>query len=215
MCFASPHPLSATPIGAGSSRPRRPHAATRASSIPRAHGSLSRHGAPGPTGAGRRRATSTGPTPRPPPPPPPPPPPHHPPPPPPPPPPPSPPPHPQHEPSKARHHPLVLAAPPPADPPHLRTIRVEHRVIPDPGPLPAALGGRTRVGHRAPDRLQHLLAQASQPLEPGAFGQRAAEPGRPVRVPATPATECRGGPTATERGKPPPDHRAQALVVAA
>src|SRR5712691_4728015 len=115
----------------------------------------------------------------------------------------------------AGHHPLVLAAPPPADPPHLRTIRVEHRVIPDPGPLPAALGGRTRVGHRAPDRLQHLLAQASQPLEPGAFGQRAAEPGRPVRVPATPATECRGGPTATERGKPPPDHRAQALVVAA
>src|SRR5712691_9630366 len=193
MRFASPHPLSATPIGAGSSRPRRPHAATRASSIPRAHGSLSRHGAPGPTGAGRRRATSTGPTPRP-----------------------SPPPHPRPSPARPpRHHPLVLAAPPPADPPHLRTIRVEHRVIPDPGPLPAALGGRTRVGHRAPDRLQHLLAQASQPLEPGAFGQRAAEPGRPVRVPATPATECRGGPTATERGKPPPDHRAQALVVAA
>src|SRR5712692_5439034 len=65
MRFASPHPLSATPIGAGSSRPRRPHAATRSSSIPRAHGSLSRHGAPGPTGAGRRRATSTGTTPRP------------------------------------------------------------------------------------------------------------------------------------------------------
>src|SRR5712692_2634587 len=210
MRFASPHPLSATPIGAGSSRPRRPHAATRASSIPRAHGSLSRHGAPGPTGAGRRRATSTGPTPRPSPPPPPrtsparpPPPPRGWPPPPPPPPPPP------------RHPPLVLPAPPPPDPPHLRTLRVEPRVIPDPGPLPAALGGRTRVGHRAPDRLQHLQAQASQPLEPGAFGQRAAEPGRPVRVPATPATECRGGPTATERGKPHPDHRAQALVVAA
>ena len=56
--------------------------------------------------------------------------------------------------------------------PQLRTILVEHRVIPDPGPLPAALGGRAFVMHMTLDGLKHLHPQAPQPLEPGAVRQR-------------------------------------------
>ncbi len=37
-------------------------------------------------------------------------------------------------------------------------ILFEHRVIADPGPLPAAARGRTRVGGMAPQRHQHLQA---------------------------------------------------------
>src|SRR5437667_5647593 len=50
--------------------------------------------------------------------------------------------HQQQEPVNARQHTLVLAAPPPADHTQLLTILVKDRVIPDPGPLPATLGGR-------------------------------------------------------------------------
>ena len=60
MSFESPNQLSATTIGAGNAKPRRRNAAKRSSSITRAHVSLSRHGAPGPTGSGRRMAKSTG-----------------------------------------------------------------------------------------------------------------------------------------------------------
>src|SRR5712691_3196239 len=65
MRFESPNQLSATTIGAGNAKPRRRNAAKRSSSITRAHVSLSRHGAPGPTGSGRRMAKSTGTTKRP------------------------------------------------------------------------------------------------------------------------------------------------------
>src|SRR5207244_5024591 len=74
----------------------------------------------------------------------------------------------------ARPHPLVRAAPPPTDQPHRRPLCVAHRVLPDPGPLPAALGGRPFVVPLAPEPLHHLESQAPQPLEPGAFGTRPA-----------------------------------------
>src|SRR2546428_4046614 len=51
---------------------------------------------------------------------------------------------------------------------------VAHRVLPDPGPLPAALGGRAFGVPLAPEPLHHLESQAPQPLEPGAFGTRPA-----------------------------------------
>src|SRR5207244_1141803 len=65
MSFASLHQLSATTMGGGSTKPRRRKAANRASSSTRAQLSLSRHGAPGPRGAGLRMAKSTGTTTRP------------------------------------------------------------------------------------------------------------------------------------------------------
>ena len=60
MSFESLNQLSATTLGGGSTKPRRAKAASRPSSIWRAQQSLSRHGAPGPTGSGRRIAKSTG-----------------------------------------------------------------------------------------------------------------------------------------------------------
>jgi hypothetical protein len=54
------HQLSATTIGGGSATPRRRNAATRPSSMTWSQCSLSRHGAPGPVGSGRRIAKSTG-----------------------------------------------------------------------------------------------------------------------------------------------------------
>src|SRR3989442_959282 len=60
MSFESLNQLSATTIGGGSAKPRCAKVASRLSSISRAQCSLSRHGAPGPTGSGRRMAKSTG-----------------------------------------------------------------------------------------------------------------------------------------------------------
>src|SRR5215475_641823 len=60
MSFESLNQLSATTIGGGNSTPRRRNAAMRPSSILWSQCSLSRHGAPGPVGSGRRMAKSTG-----------------------------------------------------------------------------------------------------------------------------------------------------------
>src|SRR5215470_13862028 len=60
MSFESLNQLSATTIGGGSSTPRRRNAATRPSSMPCTQRSLSRQGALGPCGSGRRMAKSTG-----------------------------------------------------------------------------------------------------------------------------------------------------------
>src|SRR5262245_65453546 len=60
MSFESLNQLSATTIGGGSATPCRRKAATRPSSMPCTQCSLSRHGAPGPGGLGRRMAKSTG-----------------------------------------------------------------------------------------------------------------------------------------------------------
>ena len=60
MSFESLNQLSATTIGGGSTTPPRRKAATRPSSMPCIQCSLSRHGAPGPGGSGRRMAKSTG-----------------------------------------------------------------------------------------------------------------------------------------------------------
>src|SRR5262245_34684968 len=60
MSFESLNQLSATTSGGGSSTPRLRNAATRPSSMSCTQCSLSRHGAPGPVGSGRRMAKSTG-----------------------------------------------------------------------------------------------------------------------------------------------------------
>jgi hypothetical protein len=60
MSFESLNQLSATTIGGGRFTPRRRNAATRPSSMLCTQCSLSRHGAPGPVGSGRRMAKSTG-----------------------------------------------------------------------------------------------------------------------------------------------------------
>src|SRR5918912_1541762 len=60
MSFESLNQLSATTMGGGSATPRLRKAATHPSSIPCTQCSLSRHGAPGPVGSGRRMAKSTG-----------------------------------------------------------------------------------------------------------------------------------------------------------
>src|ERR671927_1433106 len=60
MSFESLNQLSATTIGGGSATPCRRKAATRPSSMLCTQCSLSRHGAPGPVGSGRRMAKSTG-----------------------------------------------------------------------------------------------------------------------------------------------------------
>src|SRR5438309_276635 len=78
---------------------------------------------------------------------------------------------------------VLLQTPPGADESQLVAILFEHRVIADPGPLPAAACGRTRTGGMPPQRFQHLEAQASEPLDPGALGQRPEQVGGQIFVP--------------------------------
>jgi hypothetical protein len=109
---------------------------------------------------------------------------------------------------------MLLTAPPASDDTQLLAIFVEDRVIRGPGPLPAALCCRTLRGHVAPQVHQHLESQASEPLEPGAFGQGAQQPRGPVFVPAPHATPFRGRTAAKEHGEHDPDHFAQQLLLA-
>src|SRR5216683_7075943 len=74
--------------------------------------------------------------------------------------------HDQEDPINAREHSVFLAAPPRAHQAQLITVLFEYRVITHPGPLPAAARGLTRAGGVAPQRYQHLQAQASEALEP-------------------------------------------------
>src|SRR5262245_47487135 len=60
MSFESPNQLSATTMGGGRFTPRRRKAAKRSSIVLCTQRSLSRHGAPGPVGSGRRITKSTG-----------------------------------------------------------------------------------------------------------------------------------------------------------
>ena len=78
----------------------------------------------------------------------------------------------QQHPVNAREHPVFLATPPGAHQAQLLAVLLEYRVIADPGPLPAAACSCTRVGGVTPQRYQHVCAQASEPLKPGALGQR-------------------------------------------
>src|SRR5262249_27679510 len=81
--------------------------------------------------------------------------------------------HDQEDPINTGEYPVFLATPPGADEAQLLAVLFEHRVIPHPRPLPAALRGLTFAGGVTPWRDEHLQAQASEPLEPGALGQRA------------------------------------------
>jgi hypothetical protein len=104
----------------------------------------------------------------------------------------------QQEAINARQHALVLAAPPGAHESQLLPIFFEYTVIGDPGPLPATAGGGTLVLDMAPQRDEHLQPQASEPLEPGALGQRPKNLWRQVLVPAAHAREFGGSATAKE-----------------
>src|SRR5712691_13500940 len=75
---------------------------------------------------------------------------------------------------------------------------LEHRVIGDPSPLPATACGWTLVLDMAPQRDEHLQPQASEPIEPGALGQRPENLWGHVLVPPAHAREFGGGATAKE-----------------
>src|SRR5262249_7244285 len=146
--------------------PRLRNAATRPSSMPCPQCSLSRHGAPGPVGSGRRMAKSTGTT--------------------------------------SLPSPITTTSKTPSIPestrcscplhqvptrPNCSPYFFEHRVIAHPGPLPAAARGRTRVGCVAPQWGQHLEAQASEALDPGAFGERTEQAGGEIFIPTSYAAQ--------------------------
>ena len=122
--------------------------------------------------------------------------------------------HDQQDPINTGEHPVFLATPPGAHQAQLLAILFEHRVIADPGPLPAAARGRTCAGGVAPQRDQHLQAQASEPLEPGALGQRAEQTGGQVFIPAPHATQFGVGTAPEQRGTHHPDDFAQELLLA-
>src|SRR5439155_22524145 len=90
----------------------------------------------------------------------------------------------QEDPINTREHPVFLPTPPGADESQLLPILFEHRIISDPGPLPAATRGLTFAGGVTPQRDQHVQAQASEPFDPGALGQCADYAGWLVIVPS-------------------------------
>jgi hypothetical protein len=96
-------------------------------------------------------------------------------------------------------HPVFLPTPPGANQAQLLTIFFEHRIIGDPGPLPAAARGRTRPGGVTPQRDQHLQTQAPEPLEPSALGQCTEQAGGEVLIPAPHAAQLGVGTAAKER----------------
>src|SRR5262249_43228951 len=112
-------------------------------------------------------------------------------------------------------HPVFLPTPPGAHQTQLLAVLFEYRIIRNPGPLPAAARGCTLVGSRAPQRYQYLYAQASQALDPGAFGECTEQPRGEVFIPSPYAAEFRVGATAKERRTHHPDDFPQEFVLAA
>src|SRR5262249_25679928 len=80
----------------------------------------------------------------------------------------------------------------------LLAILFEDRVIAHPGPLPATACGLAFAGSRAPQRDQHLQAQASEPLDPGALGHRTEQTYGEVFIPAPYTTQFGVGAAAKE-----------------
>ena len=122
--------------------------------------------------------------------------------------------HDQEDPINTREHPVFLATPPGAHQAQLLAILFEHRVIGHPGPLPAAARGRTLAGGVAPQRHQHLQTQASEPLEPGALGQRTEQTRGQVFIPAPHAAQFGVGAAPKQRGTHHPNDFAQQLLLA-
>src|SRR4030095_5075759 len=81
-------------------------------------------------------------------------------------------------------HPVFLPTPPGTNQAQLIAVLLEYRVIGDPGPLPAAACSLTRAGGIAPQRYQHVQAQTAEPLDPGAFGERAEQTRGQIFIPA-------------------------------
>ena len=106
----------------------------------------------------------------------------------------------EEEPVNAREDPMFLPTPPGADESQLLSILFEHGIITHPGPLPAAPRGRTCTSGVAPQRHQHLQAQASKPLDPGALGERVEQTRREVLIPAPHAAQFRVCATPEQRG---------------
>src|SRR5918992_2797638 len=123
--------------------------------------------------------------------------------------------HDQQDPINAGEHPVFLPTPPGAHHAQLIAILFEHRIIRDPGPLPAAARCLAFAGGVTPQRFQHLHAQASKPLEPGALGERTEQAGGQVLVPLSHATQFRVGAAPEQRGTHHSDDFPQELVLAA
>src|SRR5918992_356277 len=123
--------------------------------------------------------------------------------------------HDQQDPINAGEHPVFLPTPPGAHHAQLIAILFEHRIIRDQGPLPAAARCLAFAGGVTPQRFQHLHAQASKPLEPGALGERTEQAGGQVLVPPSHATQFRVGAAPEQRGTHHSDDFPQELVLAA
>jgi hypothetical protein len=96
----------------------------------------------------------------------------------------------------------------------LLPILFEHRIIRNPGPLPAAARRLACAGGVTSQRFQYLHTQASEPLEPGAFGQGPEQTGGQVLVPTSHTTQFRMGAAPEQRGTHHPDDFPQELVLA-
>jgi hypothetical protein len=107
---------------------------------------------------------------------------------------------------------LKLPAVPRADEPELLTVVSENRLIDEPSPWPTTVGGGAFLLGVAPNGEEHLKAQASQSLKPGACGQSAQPPGRDRLVPAAHAREFMARSASKERGKQEADDFAPPLL---
>jgi hypothetical protein len=108
---------------------------------------------------------------------------------------------------------VFLPTPPPAHEAQLLAILFEYRVIAYPRPLPAAARGLTLAGGIALQRDQYLQTQASESLEPGAFGQCPEQTRGEVFIPASHAAEFGVRATAKEWRKHDANDFAQELFL--
>src|SRR4029450_350454 len=176
--FESLNQLSATTSGAGSSRPRRPKAATLSSSMPCAQPSLLRQRAPGPVGGGPRQGKCDRP--------------HEgaladddq-----------------QQDAINAVDHALMLPTVPRPNELQVLPVFAKHRVVPYPRPLPATAGGGAPRFDMAPQGTEDIVAKLPQALEPGALGQGGQEPGGHILVPSPRSRQLMGTAAPKEGGK--------------
>jgi hypothetical protein len=111
------------------------------------------------------------------------------------------------------HGTFELATVPGADEPELFAVFTEDRIINDPSPLPATLGGGAFVLGVAPNGKENLKAQAPQAFEPGSFGESAEKLRGDILVPSAHTREFMAMSASKERGKHESDDFAQEFLL--
>jgi hypothetical protein len=106
-----------------------------------------------------------------------------------------------------------VGAAPRADEPELRAVFSENRIIDDPSPLPATVGGDAFVLGMAPNGDENLKAQAPESFEPRSFGQSVEQLGRDILVPSAHPGEFMAMSASKECGKHESDDFAQQLLL--